>query len=103
MVHLKRTIWGVDFSGARLAGEKIWLARAHFDGENLRIEQLLRADELPDSGVEREQALSAVVRTLGAHPDAVAGLDFPFSLQTEALGDSSYESFLQKSADFADA
>ncbi len=103
MVHLKRTIWGVDFSGARLAGEKIWLARALFDGESLQIQQLLRADELPNSGVEREQALSAVVQTLGAGTGAVAGFDFPFSLQSESLGESDYPHFLQESANFTDA
>ncbi|BCM92374.1 hypothetical protein IAD21_04253 [Abditibacteriota bacterium] len=103
MDDLKRTIWGVDFSGARLAGEKIWLARALADGDTLHIEQLLRADELPDSTIEREQALSAVVRTLNADTNAIAGLDFPFSLQTEALGTSDYPDFLKQSADYTDA
>lgn len=103
MVHLRRTIWGVDFSGARLAGEKIWLARALFDGDTLRVDQLLRADELADSSVERETALAAVVRTLGADDNAIAGLDFPFSLQSESLGESDYPQFLRKSGEFADS
>jgi hypothetical protein len=99
----KRTIWGVDFSGARLAGEKIWLAQAHIQGETLAIEQLLRADELPDSSLERETALAALVRVLGENQNAVAGLDFPFSLALESLGEQSYSEFLNASAGFADA
>lgn len=103
MDSLNRPIFGADFSGARLAGEKIWLARAHFDGEKLRIEHLWRADELPGSGLEREIAMKALVRVLGAEPGAVAGLDFPFSLARESLGEISYADFLKSSADYADA
>ena len=103
MDTLKRAIFGVDFSGARLAGEKIWIARARFENEELQIEQLLRADELPDSGVERAPALAALVQLLSAEPNAVAGLDFPFSLATESLGETNYADFLNASADFEDA
>jgi len=99
----ERTIWGVDFSGAKLAGEKIWLAQAHLQGEELNMEKLLRADELPDSASEREVALAALVRVLGENQNAVAGLDFPFSLAREALGETSYADFLSQSATFADA
>jgi len=99
----ERTIWGVDFSGAKLAGEKIWLAQAHLQGEELKIERLLRADELPDSGLEREVALAALVRVLGEDLNAVAGLDFPFSLAQEALGETSYADFLIQSVTFVDA
>lgn len=103
MVHLRRTIWGVDFSGARQAGEKIWLARALFNDGTLHIEQLLRADELPDSGIERDTALAAVAQTLGADTNAIVGLDFPFSLPTESLGGASYTAFLKASAGFPDS
>ncbi len=103
MDTLKRPIFGVDFSGARLAGEKIWIARARFEAEELRIEQLLRADELPGSSLEREQALAALVELLSAEPGAVAGLDFPFSLSTESLGEMNYADFLRSTANFDDA
>jgi len=103
MNSIERTIWGVDFSGARLAGEKIWLAKARLEGEELRVERLLRADELPDSGLERDLALAGGVGVLGEDPNAVAGLDFPFSLARESLGDRNYADFLSESAGFADA
>ncbi len=103
MNSTERTIYGVDFSGARLAGEKIWLARAHVQNETLQIEELLRADELPNSSLERDLALAALVRVLGKNPNAVAGLDFPFSLALESVGEQSYSEFLNASAGFADA
>ncbi len=99
----ERTIYGVDFSGARLAGEKIWLAQAHIEGETLKIERLLRADELPNSSLERDLALAALVRVLGEDAQAVAGLDFPFSLAQSSIGDQNYADFLNASADFSDA
>jgi len=89
MNSLERTIWGVDFSGAKLAGEKIWVAQARLQGEELLV--------------EREVALAALVRVLGADQNAVAGLDFPFSLARESLGETSYADFLRQSAAFPDA
>lgn len=99
----ERTIYGVDFSGARLAGEKIWLAQARIQGETLKIERLLRADELPGSSLERDLALAALVRVLGEDANAVAGLDFPFSLAQSSLGEQNYANFLNASAEFPDA
>ncbi len=103
MNDLGRTIYGVDFSGARLAGEKIWLARAHTEEGGLMIEQLGRAAELPGASSERDEALRALVQTLADAPHAVAGLDFPFALAKQSLGDINYPQFLAASADFSDA
>lgn len=103
MVNLKRTIYGVDFSGARLAGEKIWVAKAKFDKDQLNVEQLLRADELPNSGLERDTALGALVSLLRGEENAAVGLDFPFSLAQESLGETGYTEFLKKSAEYDDA
>ena len=103
MNALERTIYGVDFSGARLAGEKIWLARAQIREGGLVVEQLWRADELPDSGIGRDQALAALMRTLGEAGEAVAGLDFPFALAAQSLGELDYAQFLAATADFPDA
>lgn len=103
MVNLKRTIYGVDFSGARLAGEKIWIAKAHFNDEKLNVEQLWRADELPDSSLERDTALGALVKLLGSDTNAAVGLDFPFSLSQESLGDTTYPDFLRGSAEYTES
>ncbi len=102
MVNLNRPIFGIDFSGARLAGEKIWIARAKFERGKLHIEDLKRADELPNSSVERDLALAALVELLNSE-NAVAGLDFPFSLARESLGETNYNDFLNSSATFSDA
>ena len=38
-------VHGVDFSGDRAAGRKIWISRGMVCGERLRIDQCCRADE----------------------------------------------------------
>lgn len=92
-------IIGVDFSGARLAGEKIWLAQV----ENARLTCLQRADELPDSALERAPALAALVRFLEQQESAVVGLDFPFSLHESALEGQNWRDWLDNIARFDDA
>ena len=53
-------ILGVDFSGAVQAGQKIWVSRAHFDGEKLCFDFLERAADLPGGSPNRNDALDAL-------------------------------------------
>ena len=80
-----RPILGVDFSGAALAGEKIWLARAHFDGEKLVFSELRNAANLPGGAPQREAALKALVAYIQSFEAPICGFDFPFSLQANEL------------------
>ncbi|MBS3755721.1 MAG: DUF429 domain-containing protein [Desulfobacterales bacterium] len=59
----------VDWSGAKKPADKIWLARAD-QGLLTRLEPMRSRDE----------AILEVLRHLGSHKKAVAGLDFGFSL-----------------------
>ncbi|GFO98098.1 uncharacterized protein ig2599ANME_2315 [groundwater metagenome] len=54
MQSLPRRIYGIDFSGAKDAGKKIWAAGGRIEGSVLHIEERLRASELPGAGSERE-------------------------------------------------
>jgi len=75
-----RRVYGVDFSGAKDAGKKIWIASGVIEKNTLRIEECHRADALPGSGKSRDQCLVAL-RDFIAKEDACAfGLDFPFGL-----------------------
>lgn len=85
MTKIPHTILGVDFSGAHLAGEKIWIAHAEVAGGVLRILSLQRAEELPEGGSERDIALRATRQYLSGFPNAVCGFDFPFSLALESF------------------
>jgi hypothetical protein len=73
-------VYGVDFSGAKDAGRKIWLAHGKVEENALRIEACYRADSLPGSGQDREQCLAALRAFITGEQDSAFGLDFPFSL-----------------------
>ena len=46
----RERVYGVDFSGARDAGRRIWLAEGRVGGGRLRVESCYPAEELPGSG-----------------------------------------------------
>lgn len=95
-------IIGVDFSGARDAGRKIWLATATAHGSNLHIADCRPAADLPDSASDRETAYSALRGFITAHGDAVFGLDFPFSLPQQLIRQLNYRSWCEFADNFAD-
>jgi very-short-patch-repair endonuclease len=95
-------ILGVDFSGAAQAGEKIWVSRAHFEGETLRFDFLERAADLPGGSTERAPALAALTKWILANPNAACGLDFPFSLHHQNL-ETHWRDWLSTVSRFDDA
>ena len=82
-----QTILGVDFSGAALAGLKIWVAHATLEDGVLHFHELQRGADLPDSGEARDLVLPALVKWIFGFTSPVCGFDFPFSLAHEAVGD----------------
>lgn len=76
---------GIDFSGARDAGRRIWIAEGWLEEGRLRVEALARAADLPGGGRAREAALPALRRHLAEAGDAVVGLDVPNALPRELL------------------
>ncbi|MGA7677245.1 MAG: hypothetical protein WCA51_02585 [Dehalococcoidia bacterium] len=53
-------IYGVDFSGAKKAGSKIWIASALIVRDVLKIEDCFQAKDLPGSATERDSCLQAL-------------------------------------------
>ncbi len=80
-----RPILGVDFSGAALAGDKIWIARAHYRNEHLVFDELLPARDLPASTPQRDVAVAALVKYLQSFDAPICGFDFPFSLKSDEI------------------
>ena len=101
----RERVYGVDFSGARDAGRRIWLAEGRVRGGRLRVGSCYPADELPGSGRDREAALGALRRLIAGEPGAAFGLDFPFGLPLPLLeGAGSWEAFVRAfSADYPTA
>jgi len=86
-------VYGVDFSGARDAGQRIWLARGSIEENSLEVLDLFQAESLPGSGRERGLSHRALVSFIGEQEGGIFGLDFPFSLPQDLLWGESWEEF----------
>ncbi len=78
--------YGVDFSGARLAGRATWVARLALGarGARPRLVALDRLERLAGTA-ERGPALAHLVGLVRASEDALWGFDCPFGLPVELL------------------
>lgn len=78
-------IYGVDFSGARLAGRNTWVAQLERPRRGrLRLVSLLRLAKLCGTA-ERAVALAHLVGLIAASEGALWALDFPFGLPVEVM------------------
>jgi hypothetical protein len=66
--------WGIDWSGARLAGDKVWLAE--LDPANKTILEVSR----PWAGAVPTGVVDGVARWLSGLDDAWVAFDFPFAM-----------------------
>jgi hypothetical protein len=83
------SIYGVDFSGAKLAGRNTWVARIEAaPGPRrrppYRLVELARLEKLCGTA-ERAPALSHLASMIVASDDALWALDFPFGLPIEVM------------------
>jgi hypothetical protein len=81
------TVYGVDFSGARLAGRTTWVARlerAVAGDAPFRVARLASLEALAGTA-ERAPALTHLVTAIRASREAVWGLGFPFGLPVEVM------------------
>lgn len=87
-----RAVYGVDFSGARLAGRNTWVARIERGrrgavcGSEWRLAELARLEDLCGTA-ERAEALGFLVGLIAGSEGALWSLDFPFGLPVELLGE----------------
>lgn len=80
-----QTIVGVDFSGAKLAGANIWLARLDLSRPRPAITQLDSLEALAGSA-HRDESLRYLVARIRASQATVWAIDFPFGLPLEVPG-----------------
>lgn len=90
----RRLVYGVDFSGAKDAGSKIWIARGVIQGTVLSIGGCFQAQDLPGSGRDREQSLRAVREFIRYKGQGIFGLDFPFGIPSALVKQHSWEEFV---------
>jgi len=82
------TVYGVDFSGARLAGRTTWIARTEARGRGgrrrLHLVELTSLERLCGSA-DRDAALTHLVAAIERSRDALWAIGAPFGLPIEVL------------------
>jgi hypothetical protein len=94
--HLPRAVYGVDFSGAKDAGNRIWVAHGTIEGEFLRLDRCVSARDLPGSGRDLEKAIYALREFIVRCGDCAVGLDFPFGLPKKLVEEESWQNFVRR-------
>jgi hypothetical protein len=89
----------VDFSGARDAGAKVWIAAGRLHHRRLRVERCLPARDLPGGDRARAAALTALCRFILDQGWCAAGFDFPAALPLPLLDAPNWLAFLGGFAD----
>lgn len=89
-----RWVYGVDFSGAREAGRKIWIATGLIRGKVLEITDCRPAKELSGSGKELQKCLTALVDFISGQCEAIFGMDFPFGIPAPLLKENSWKKYI---------
>jgi len=82
-------MFGVDFSGSRTPGKKIWISEATPKSNSLEITNCRPAIERFDlhARPERDEVYKELKRLVRTHPSALFGFDFPFSLPEPLIDD----------------
>ncbi len=80
-----RQVFGVDFSGARLAGQNIWIADCQVLSDDRLVLKTLDRLEVLAGTAERAGALAHMVSLIAASKSALWGMDFPFALPIEVM------------------
>lgn len=91
----KRRIYGVDFSGAKDAGRKIWISEGVAEGDMLTLLNCYPlSDILANKSKERGACLSALRDLIISNKQSVFGMDFPFSLPQQLMSGKDWYSFV---------
>jgi hypothetical protein len=93
--QLPQRIYGIDFSGALNAGNKIWIAEGTIQDNALVIERCDRAGTFTGASRARDDCLNGLREYVGRQQDAAFGFDFPFGLPQEVIiHNSTWEDFI---------
>lgn len=92
----KAKVYGIDFSGAKNAGRKIWISEGAITGHRLLIENCRRLADLPVVRVDRDQAFRYLREFIKGKGSAAFGFDFPFGLPMILVKDNSWVTFVMR-------
>jgi len=91
-------ILGVDFSGAKHAGKKIWIAIGKRNPSGLTINKCVRVSDMERGAKTTDAAMCALGQCVLRHSPCVVGFDFPFSLPAEFIREPNWIAFLRNFA-----
>src|SRR4051794_34837223 len=77
-------IYGVDFSGAKLAGHNTWVAKVEVRRRRLRLRTIQSLKQL-STHADRAPALAHLVGAIAESTDALWAMDFPFAMPIEVM------------------
>jgi len=91
---LPSKVYGIDFSGAQDAGNRIWIASARALDTGVEVEDCYQAKCLADSAIDRDRCLSALRHFIARQGVCACGLDFPFGLPGTLVEANTWEEFV---------
>ncbi len=94
MAALPARILGMDFSGGKEAGKKLWISECRRQGDQLVLERCYRGRELPGSGAKREKCMMALRDFLRRESACLIGMDFPFGLHERMVPEDDWSAFI---------
>lgn len=84
---------GVDFSGARDAGKRIWITEGRLHSGQLRLDTCYQASAIWCR--RRDACLEFLVRRIASERSCVVGLDFPFGIPRPVAQDTTWAEFVR--------
>ena len=100
MVAMSTTVYGIDFSGSKSPGQKIWITEASMTDtpdNHLQVETIQSAADRFEA-THREKILPALRDLIRQTETGAFGLDFPFSLPKSTIGVNHWDEFLHRFA-----
>ncbi|GJL67308.1 MAG: hypothetical protein NPIRA05_22790 [Nitrospirales bacterium] len=90
-----RSVCGIDWSGARDAGIRAWVAQGQISSGRLRLDHLIPGEQLPGSSSDIERFIPALVDWIKGCGNFVIGVDCPFGLPKDLVIEDSWEAFIR--------
>lgn len=90
-----RSVVGVDFSGAKDAGRRIWIAEVRREDGERFLAACRPAEELDYGGRELHDALYGLTMMLRTRPEAAVGIDVPLGLPAKLADATDWEGFVE--------
>ncbi len=81
----QRDIFGVDFSGAKTACNKIWVSRAEVTGTRLSILECYSLSQANSVNLGREHCLRVLLDLILSSKYSTFGMDFPFGIPVQLM------------------